>query len=89
MIQPFSDLSGDISLGYISQLVYDLVDQLIQTNLLPDYWLNIPEQGMILIGPEDLFVLIHLGDKQPCLFEAIQLQPDGIRRFVELCFKPT
>ena len=71
VIQPPGNLAGDVSLGYIPQLVNHFLNQLIQPHRLLYDRLDIVKQRMLLVGTEDFLVLVHRRDQQPGLLKTV------------------
>ena len=80
-------IAGDVCFFNRSQVTEHLLDDLVEPDIFPQDIIDIGKEGMGGIGREDLTVLFFAGNQQPCFLKAVQLQPDGVRGFVEFRFQ--
>ena len=80
--------TGDEHFIEVAQLVDDLED-LIKSYVLEENIMDIPEEGMLCVGPEQLLVAVELRVEQSCLLELVQFQAYGVTGLAKLAFQVT
>ena len=88
-IQTHRHIADDIGLLDISQFVYHLFNDRIQSDVFPDDAVNVTKQGMLLVRSEDLPLALFGTHQEPRLLKPVQFDPDRIGRLIKLPLQPT
>ena len=86
-VETVGELTDEVDFTYFAKAIDDGVDDGIEADVFDEDVVDIPEEWMLCVGLEELFVSLCGSFKKAGFFEAVEFLADGIGGIAEFGFQ--